>query len=161
MSHALRFFFSLNSSPLSLRLGLQLLSLPLCLQLLSFLSLILESNTLSFGSFSLNSLSLCLLLSTELLLLTLKFLLSYKLQLLKSLSLYFLLCVVLSTLPFALCFSFSFFIGYPLQSLFFIKPLCLGSCLGSLLLKPRSLYISLCSFPLFDLFLSKQEVGCC
>ena len=52
VSQSLSFFFSLNSSPLSLRLGLQLLRI---------LGLLLESNTLSFGSFSLYSLSLCLL----------------------------------------------------------------------------------------------------
>lgn len=58
VSIALSFFFGLNSGPFSLRLGLQLFSLSLCFQPLSFLGLILESNTLSFGSFSLNSLSL-------------------------------------------------------------------------------------------------------
>jgi hypothetical protein len=61
MSLALSFFFSLNSSPLSFLLGLQLFSLSLDPQLLSFLSLILKSKMLSFGSFSLNSLSLCFL----------------------------------------------------------------------------------------------------
>jgi hypothetical protein len=71
--------------------------------------------------------------------------------------------------------SFSFFIGYAPQSLFFLKPVsfgsclgksnsgnCLGNCLGSskscgsLLLKLRSLFLRLCGFPLFDLFLSQQ-----
>jgi hypothetical protein len=44
-----------------LRLGLQLFSLSLGFQPFSILGLILESNTLCFGSFSLNSLSLCFL----------------------------------------------------------------------------------------------------
>jgi hypothetical protein len=52
VSQSLSFFFSLNPSPLSLRLGLHLLRI---------LGLLLESKTLSFGSFSLYSLSLCLL----------------------------------------------------------------------------------------------------
>jgi hypothetical protein len=58
--------------------------------------------------------------------------------------------------------SFSFFIGYAPQSLFFVKSLSFGSCLGrskscgSLLQKPRSLLLRLYGFPLFDLFLSQQ-----
>jgi hypothetical protein len=70
-------------------------------------------------------------------------------------------------LSFAL--SFSFFIGYAPQSLFFLKPVSFGSCLGKsnnclgsrkdllhLLQKPRSLLLRLYGFPLFDLFLSQQ-----